>query len=183
MQIDYVFLAEESSNTGGYCDVWFNHPLLQPKTSFAAGWSRLLSLLVWEWTFLCSLIVIYSLTWQLWCIAIISFCHFYVGLKFVLLRSHLLDCNGFSRCSGYLTLITSWFLFFQPLMLIVPDVQDVYTPLESDVIVQLSEVGVHPCFLIYLSFSMHIWTPPPLPHEKKKLQKETHLYAFNLEIN
>lgn len=31
-------------------------------------------------------------------------------------------------------------LSFQPLMLIVPDVQDVYTPLESDVIVQLSEV-------------------------------------------
>lgn len=28
----------------------------------------------------------------------------------------------------------------QPLMLIVPDVQDVYTPLQTDVIVQLSEV-------------------------------------------
>ena len=32
-------------------------------------------------------------------------------------------------------------------MLIVPDVQDVYTPLESDVIVQLSEV----------SFLQNIW--------------------------
>ncbi|XP_071724214.1 protein transport protein SEC24 C-like, partial [Rutidosis leptorrhynchoides] len=31
----------------------------------------------------------------------------------------------------------------QPLMLIVPDVQDVYTPLESDVIVQLSECRPH----------------------------------------
>ncbi|KAA0031958.1 protein transport protein Sec24-like [Cucumis melo var. makuwa] len=31
----------------------------------------------------------------------------------------------------------------QPLMLIVPDVQDVYTPLESDVIVQLSECRQH----------------------------------------
>ncbi|KAH6803284.1 Sec23/Sec24 protein transport family protein [Perilla frutescens var. frutescens] len=31
----------------------------------------------------------------------------------------------------------------QPLMLIVPDVQDVYTPLESDVIVQLSECRDH----------------------------------------
>lgn len=31
--------------------------------------------------------------------------------------------------------------FLQPLMLIVPDVQDVYTPLESDVIVQLAEVS------------------------------------------
>lgn len=31
---------------------------------------------------------------------------------------------------------------FQPLMLIVPDIQDVYTPLQSDVIVQLSEVSV-----------------------------------------
>lgn len=29
----------------------------------------------------------------------------------------------------------------QPLMLIVPDVQDVYTPLQTDVIVQLSEVS------------------------------------------
>lgn len=32
-------------------------------------------------------------------------------------------------------------LSLQPLMLIVPDVQDVYTPLQTDVIVQLSEVG------------------------------------------
>lgn len=31
----------------------------------------------------------------------------------------------------------------QPLMLVVPDVQDVYTPLESDVIVQLSECRQH----------------------------------------
>ncbi|XP_027095162.2 protein transport protein SEC24 C [Coffea arabica] len=31
----------------------------------------------------------------------------------------------------------------QPLMLIVPDVQDVYTPLESDVVVQLSECRQH----------------------------------------
>ncbi|KAL2539649.1 Protein transport protein Sec24-like [Abeliophyllum distichum] len=31
----------------------------------------------------------------------------------------------------------------QPLMLIVPDIQDVYTPLESDVIVQLSECRQH----------------------------------------
>lgn len=31
-------------------------------------------------------------------------------------------------------------------MLIVPDVQDVYTPLESDVIVQLSEVGFSKIF-------------------------------------
>lgn len=28
----------------------------------------------------------------------------------------------------------------QPLMLVVPDVQDVYTPLQTDVVVQLSEV-------------------------------------------
>lgn len=31
----------------------------------------------------------------------------------------------------------------QPLMLIVPDVQDVYTPLQSDVIVPLSEVSLN----------------------------------------
>ncbi|GFP93791.1 protein transport protein sec24-like at4g32640, partial [Phtheirospermum japonicum] len=31
----------------------------------------------------------------------------------------------------------------QPLMLIVPDVQDVYTPLQSDVIVQLAECRQH----------------------------------------
>ncbi|GLT53091.1 hypothetical protein SLA2020_263850 [Shorea laevis] len=31
----------------------------------------------------------------------------------------------------------------QPLMLIVPDVQDVYTPLQSDVVVQLSECRQH----------------------------------------
>ncbi len=29
----------------------------------------------------------------------------------------------------------------QPLMLIVPDIQDVYTPLQTDVVVQLSEVS------------------------------------------
>lgn len=28
----------------------------------------------------------------------------------------------------------------QPLMLVVPDVQDVYTPLQTDIVVQLSEV-------------------------------------------
>lgn len=33
-----------------------------------------------------------------------------------------------------------YFSHLQPLMLIVPDVQDVYTPLETDVIVQLAEV-------------------------------------------
>lgn len=41
----------------------------------------------------------------------------------------------------------------QPLMLIVPDVQDVYTPLETDIIVQLSEVSFGPfvLFLCYIS--------------------------------
>lgn len=33
-----------------------------------------------------------------------------------------------------------YFSHLQPLMLVVPDVQDVYTPLETDVIVQLAEV-------------------------------------------
>lgn len=37
----------------------------------------------------------------------------------------------------------------QPLMLIVPDVEDVYTPLESDVIVQLSEVSTIYIRLLY----------------------------------
>ena len=32
-------------------------------------------------------------------------------------------------------------LLLQPLMLIVPDIQDVYTPLQTDVIVPLSEVS------------------------------------------
>ena len=32
-------------------------------------------------------------------------------------------------------------IWLQALMLIVPDVQDVYTPLETDVVVQLSEVS------------------------------------------
>lgn len=48
-------------------------------------------------------------------------------------------------------------------MLIVPDVQDVYTPLESDVIVQLSEVSFSKIFdfdyvnhLIYF-FTFHIF--------------------------
>lgn len=31
-------------------------------------------------------------------------------------------------------------IFLQPLMLIVPDVEDVYTPLQSDIIVPVSEV-------------------------------------------
>lgn len=39
-------------------------------------------------------------------------------------------------------------LLSQPLMLIVPDVQDVYTPLQADVIVQLSEVIF--CFYWFL---------------------------------
>lgn len=33
-------------------------------------------------------------------------------------------------------------------MLIVPDIQDVYTPLKSDVIVQLAEVHYHIVFTI-----------------------------------
>lgn len=33
-----------------------------------------------------------------------------------------------------------WKISMQPLMLVVPDVQDVYTPLETDVVVPLSEV-------------------------------------------
>lgn len=37
-------------------------------------------------------------------------------------------------------------------MLVVPDVQDVYTPLESDVIVQLSEVTLAKYHFISLSF-------------------------------
>lgn len=58
----------------------------------------------------------------------------------------------------------------QPLMLIVPDVQDVYTPLQTDVIVQLSEVSFtldckffnfflkYICFkCIRLCFSTHLW--------------------------
>ncbi|MFS7978773.1 putative sec23/Sec24, trunk domain, von Willebrand factor A-like domain superfamily [Helianthus anomalus] len=36
----------------------------------------------------------------------------------------------------------------QPLMFIVPDVQDVYTPIQTDVIVQLSECRQHPDLLL-----------------------------------
>jgi hypothetical protein len=43
-------------------------------------------------------------------------------------------------------------LIVQPLMLIVPDVQDVYTPLETDVVVQLSEVSSG-SFVFYLGTS------------------------------
>lgn len=44
-------------------------------------------------------------------------------------------------------------VYVQPLMLIVPDVQDVYTPLETDIIVQLSEVSFRPSifYLCYIS--------------------------------
>ncbi|GKA36355.1 transport protein Sec24-like protein, partial [Tanacetum coccineum] len=35
------------------------------------------------------------------------------------------------------------FQFSSPLMLIVPDIQDVYTPLQTDVIVQLDECREH----------------------------------------
>lgn len=44
-------------------------------------------------------------------------------------------------------------VYAQPLMLIVPDVQDVYTPLETDIIVQLSEVSFGPLifYLCYIS--------------------------------
>ena len=38
----------------------------------------------------------------------------------------------------------------QPLMLVVPDVQDVYTPLQTDVVVQLSEVRLLSVKFIYL---------------------------------
>lgn len=39
-------------------------------------------------------------------------------------------------------------------MLIVPDVQDVYTPLQTDVVVPLSEVGFEPLnvFFIYVFY-------------------------------
>jgi|AraCvinosormetaG_1042628.scaffolds.fasta_scaffold00388_4 hypothetical protein len=49
-------------------------------------------------------------------------------------------------------------LIVQPLMLIVPDVQDVYTPLETDVVVQLSEVSSG-SFVFYLGTS---WLVFPL---------------------
>jgi hypothetical protein len=42
-----------------------------------------------------------------------------------------------------LTLILFSDVCLQPLMLIVPDVQDVYTPLQTDVVVQLSEVSLN----------------------------------------
>lgn len=46
-------------------------------------------------------------------------------------------------------------LLLKPLMLIVPDVEDVYTPLQTDVIVQLSEVSsrllvLHAFFCSYI---------------------------------
>lgn len=41
-------------------------------------------------------------------------------------------------CSRYSFLTFN--ISLQPLMLIVPDVQDVYTPLETDIIVQVSKV-------------------------------------------
>lgn len=53
-------------------------------------------------------------------------------------------------------------------MLIVPDVQDVYTPLETDVIVQLSEVSSwrlasfftdigYPCFFLLSLLTLFCW--------------------------
>lgn len=42
----------------------------------------------------------------------------------------------------------------QPLMLIVPDVQDVYTPLQTDVIVQLSEVSSARCWPFFIMFPL-----------------------------
>ena len=44
-------------------------------------------------------------------------------------------------------------ILLQPLMLIVPDVQDVYTPLHSDIIVQLAEVCPALFFLTIFIFS------------------------------
>jgi len=51
------------------------------------------------------------------------------------------------------------FSVLQPLMLIVPDVQDVYTPLETDVVVPLSEVEFYNtrCGIYRLIFEVIVW--------------------------
>ncbi|KAJ9547905.1 hypothetical protein OSB04_020448 [Centaurea solstitialis] len=63
---------------------------------------------------------------------------------------YLICSNGGSSDDGWNRYIDSTIHFYnlkralqQPLMLIVPDVQDVYTPLQTDVIVQLSECREH----------------------------------------
>lgn len=62
-------------------------------------------------------------------------------------------------------------MFLQPLMLIVPDVQDVYTPLETDVVVPVSEVSFQDSFsflvfffLCYLDLELLADTPVSTQH-------------------
>lgn len=58
-------------------------------------------------------------------------------------------CFTISCYHEYCTPINLCPIQLQPSMLIVPDIQDVYTPLGSDVVVQLAEVGYH--------FSLHLY--------------------------
>ena len=56
-----------------------------------------------------------------------------------------------------LRLIFMFNMCLQPLMLVVPDVQDVYTPLQTDVVVQLSEVRLLSVKFIYLFLNALCW--------------------------
>lgn len=61
-----------------------------------------------------------------------------------------------------------WYLILekllQPLMLIVPDVQDVYTPLETDVIVPLSEVGYWSSHYVTIPINVTVDLNLAFPH-------------------
>lgn len=46
------------------------------------------------------------------------------------------------RVALILALVLTFNVCLQPLMLIVPDVLDVYTPLQTDILVPLSEVNI-----------------------------------------
>lgn len=64
-------------------------------------------------------------------------CHLYNNYKLVIIQQkEKVQPSHLKKGSDHLISIFYW----QPLMLIVPDVHDVYTPLETDVIVQFAEV-------------------------------------------
>lgn len=67
----------------------------------------------------------------------------------------------FRRVVLVLTMFLTFNVCLQPLMLIVPDVQDVYTPLQTDVLVPLSEVnieGFHFLSFLVLLLSLFCFT-------------------------
>lgn len=66
---------------------------------------------------------------------------------------YAIHTNGYHGLFFFFFLTLLILITMQPLMLIVPDIQDVYTPLHTDLIVQVTEVRVALFFFFFSTLS------------------------------